>query len=814
MIKDLNLEPNVEEIVHALAFYPDGGHILQGGIGPMILRRLSDGEPVRGFVGQSQPLGALALTTSMLAVADFSGKHVRFWDLRRGTETLPLDLPTDKMIGVMDLSDDNEVLGLGYDDGHIEVWNLATRKLMASFSGHSKQITALALDRDKTRVLSGSEDETARVWRIAAAAPTAATRNPEHIFTGYGGTLGLVQFEPSGSIITVSFGHTCRIIDLATGAVTKTWTDDSKNITTAVYAARTDVMLGITKSFPQSTAGLYREGKPPIRLNDNQGIQNAAIAADGKLAVTADTAAFLRFWDGLSGREIVAFLPSRQGGWTAISPEGPFDTTDPEQSEALNWVVTDDPLKPQSVQIFMREYYTPKLLPKLLNGDSLPHARPLSSVNRTQPGVQITSVDPEPGHPGFVRVSLKVTSVPAANQKQESGVYDVRLFRDGALIALSPAISDSAPSNDLQHWREIHRVLSTGEKSITFEHVALPQRSSVKSVVFSAYAFNSDRVRSEIDATEYKMPAARTTRIRTAYIISVGVNANQSGWDLNFAVPSAREMTDLLKRKLARSYDQVVPITIFSDLGPDGAVQYKDATKPHMRAAFDLLAGRPVSDAERALLDPQSQVKAVTPDDAVILYIASHGYASADGGFYVVPYDTGTQRGLTEPLIATCLASPAHSALCAAAHEFLTRSISSDDLAAWWQGVDAAESIIVLDSCHSAAAPGPDFRPGPLGDRGFGQLAYDKGIVILAATQADRLARGTIVDGLGHTLLVEALDLAAKESPNAPLDEWLRTAEIALPERARKLYNSVGTAQAQTPELLDFGVARARRAGR
>lgn len=40
--------------------------------------------------------------------------------------------------------------------------------------------------------------------------------------------------------------------------------------------------------------------------------------------------------------------------------------------------------------------------------------------------------------------------------------------------------------------------------------------------------------------------------------------------------------------------------------------------------------------------------------------------------------------------------------------------------------IDAGQMVLVLDSCHSAAVSGPDFKPGPMGDRGFGQLSYDK----------------------------------------------------------------------------------------
>ena len=83
--------------------------------------------------------------------------------------------------------------------------------------------------------------------------------------------------------------------------------------------------------------------------------------------------------------------------------------------------------------------------------------------------------------------------------------------------------------------------------------------------------------------------------------------------------------------------------------------------------------------------------------------------------------------------------------------------------------------LFILDSCHSAALPGREFRPGPLGDASFGQLSYDKGMRILSAMQADKTVRATLVQELGHPLLVEALIEEAKAHPGETLaSSWCR----------------------------------------
>ena len=109
-----------------------------------------------------------------------------------------------------------------------------------------------------------------------------------------------------------------------------------------------------------------------------------------------------------------------------------------------------------------------------------------------------------------------------------------------------------------------------------------------------------------------------------------------------------------------------------------------------MQAVLDLLAGRSVAPALRDEVDKDHKLWPATPDDAVVLYIASHGYADPQGNFYLIPYDTGASWGITEEVLTGRYGkSASSSASCKQAADFLQHAISSTDLAAWWQGVDA-----------------------------------------------------------------------------------------------------------------------------
>jgi uncharacterized caspase-like protein len=184
---------------------------------------------------------------------------------------------------------------------------------------------------------------------------------------------------------------------------------------------------------------------------------------------------------------------------------------------------------------------------------------------------------------------------------------------------------------------------------------------------------------------------------------------------------------------------------------------------------FDLLAGRTSSRAQSAPEFLRHKISRATPNDAVVVLYSGHAEKDAKNIFRIFPFDTDKDK------------TP-------------DRLISSLDIASWMRDVDAGEVILLLDACHSGAATGVDFRPGPMGDPGLGQLAYDKGMRILAATQPDGVAIGSGVKRNGiltdHLIEVGLHQNAADVGKTFDWYAWLR-------------FGSKRT-QDLDPELFDF----------
>ena len=109
----------------------------------------------------------------------------------------------------------------------------------------------------------------------------------------------------------------------------------------------------------------------------------------------------------------------------------------------LHWVLPDAPFTPLPLELFMRQYYEPRLLPRLLAHDpTLTGPSPASpDLNRVQPLVKITQVVPHSDDPAIVDVT--VTAARASAVFHQDG-QDVPTAPASTTCACSATASSSA----------------------------------------------------------------------------------------------------------------------------------------------------------------------------------------------------------------------------------------------------------------------------------------------------------------------------------------------------------------------------------
>ena len=755
-----------------------------------VIWNLGTGEALR--VGRALPVASVSWAGGRLATAGRNAPQrraeARVWDLTIGRVETQLPLAGAEGVAV-GLSADGRTavtadgpprLGDPAQEGAVRVWDVATSRERHRLSDPARRPRHAAVSADgrfAAAVLLDLDHEQAR-WTESAAAWDTETGRLLHrlsldmtrdVRLSADGTVALLT-DFVDYYLKDSEERTggARVWDLRTGELGPPLGADSLGTDRAVLSADGQVVVTVGRAvrvWDAKTGALVRQ----VGRIDGE-VLAAELSADGSLLVTHEDDGTLRAWDlrtnaervlrddlfydlyddldeppvfavspdgrvvaiadergettlvdAGTGRTLASLLSFADGSWLVVTPDGRFDAPDLETVTGAVWVAPDDPLTPLPIEAFMADFYEPRLLPRLLAGETFPDMGRLLDRNRVQPRVEITSVEapasgevPSGGASGArgARVTVEVEGLERAygGEAHASGVHDLRLFRDGQLVA----------------WADGELIKSTGARSFTFEDVPLP--SGADTLTFSAYAFNGDRVKSRTAYRDLAVPSGAAPQgQRRAFVVALGVDAfADPAWDLAFATADARAYARALDSTLAASgdYDEVVAVALVSS---HGEAESTDATAAALRGALARLAGdEPDAEAEAALarVPGAERLREATPDDVVVVTASTHGYTSPEGVFYLLPADVPVPE-------------PGASGGSAITPALLEAAVSSDELGAWFRGVDAGTLALVVDACNAAGAvEGSGFKPGPMGARGLGQLAFDKGMAVLTATQA------------------------------------------------------------------------------
>ncbi len=110
-------------------------------------------------------------------------------------------------------SPDRDRIVSGSADNTLRLWDLAGNVVGSPFKGHSDWVRSVAFSPDGDRIVSGSFDHTLRLWDLSGN----AIGSP---FEGHSSSVHSVAFNPDGDrIVSGSFDHTLRLWDLSGNAI-------------------------------------------------------------------------------------------------------------------------------------------------------------------------------------------------------------------------------------------------------------------------------------------------------------------------------------------------------------------------------------------------------------------------------------------------------------------------------------------------------------------------------------------------------------------------------------------------------------------
>ncbi len=579
-----------------------------------------------------------------------------------------------------------------------------------------------------------------------------------------------------------------------------------------------------------ATAGASK--REPITLVDTTDADCTAVtfSKDGAWLASGRSDGTVQLWETRHWA-LRATLVSTAGdfGWLVASPDGLFDGS-PDGWKQVLWRFGRDTLDVADAGAFFQDFYRPNLLAELMRDRAYQVPQSIASLDRRQPTIRLT---------------VEGASPPVGEVSSESEVQTIADVRkpspDAAENQVGPA---NAPSDKLRDffgegfagsWHRTQRPGSTepGVVQVLAESVSLQRqievvveieeasggtdplhaqgsggrdarlfrngllvrawhgdvlegkaRATLRTTVpivagenrLTAYCFNRDNIKSaDVELVVWGDDSLK--RPATAWIIVVGVDeyANRD-YNLKYAVADARAFADTLRSEQSK-------------LGDFGGIEVasllnEDATKANFLLALQRLSGAHTGPVPVGAAGDLGRIEQSQPEDAVFLFWAGHGVA--DGArFYLVPHDLG-YLGRRAALDTSGRA------------ELLRHGISDIDMEEAFEGVDAKRIVFVIDACNSGQAlEAEEKRRGPLNSKGLAQLAYEKGMYVLAAAQGYQAALEAAE--LGHGYLTHALveeGLKARVADRAPKDgsvslrEWLDYAVQRVPDMQTTLMRS------------------------
>jgi WD40 repeat protein len=274
-----------------IAFSPNGQLIAVARENRLLIQHLIYNRRIIGRCDPSQqlvPVFGLAFLPDGASIVTTGGDTIQLWDAITGKAfSKPL---SHKFLSTFSHSRDGTRIVTGSDDGTVRLWDTATQKPIGKGMWHTGPVNSAIFSPDAKHIVTASHDKTARLWNGVTGEPMGAVMRHEDVVAS-------AIFSPDGiRVATASWDKTVRLWDAATGM----------------------------------PAGEV--------LPHDEAVAMVAYSPDGSRIVTGSNTG-LSLWDGAAGKEVERVEGPVQS--VAFSPDGTrIMTTDSESRITLRDAAT------------------------------------------------------------------------------------------------------------------------------------------------------------------------------------------------------------------------------------------------------------------------------------------------------------------------------------------------------------------------------------------------------------------------------------------------------------------------------------------
>ena len=485
----------------------------------------------------------------------------------------------------------------------------------------------------------------------------------------------------------------------------------------------------------------------------DENIKFIKYSLDGHWLLSIGHDGIVRVWNSDSHQLIASLAMFSDDSWAVTDPEGRYDASNPDESIGLHWVAG---MRVIELQQLKRRYYTPWLLPRLMNGERLPTVESLQNVPSPPMLSMTTAYAPDTG-----KVDLNLLN-------DGGGVGQLLVKVNGRLLRTV----DHPPSPPVGKSETIPIDLTDG-----------PFVSGGNLIAISAYDAEN-LIESRPTILHYKMAASAkgftleagpTTTLNAGRFFAVIAGTSTFGdprMNLAFPAKDAESIATGLRLGAERLYGKErVWMRVLTTGFKAGEPNTGDGlpTKQNIRAAFDEVRRK------------------ARPEDTLVVYLSGHGVMSSTNRdlYYYLTADARTLDIEGDPALKDI------------------STVSSAELFDWLREplkTMPLKQVVILDTCAAGGASNDlmklaERRDIPPDQRRAIELLKDAtGTFILMGSAADAVSYEASKYGEGlltYALLEGMRGVSLDDGSRLNVSRWFEDAS----EKVHDLAKSIGGIQ-------------------